>query len=86
MAPKQTRCRDCWNGMQDVLIFGGIGINVVGALFLMAYSIKYIYAFHKAKDDPIITEALKPRWAKKRALGFGLMILGSLIALIGCII
>ena len=42
--------------MDEILIFGGIGINVAGALFLMAYSIKYAYAFHKAKNDPIVTD------------------------------
>lgn len=72
--------------MQDVLIYGGIGINVVGALFLMAYAMKYAYAFHKSKYDPIQTEAMKPKWAKKREIGFGLMILGLIIAIFGCVI
>lgn len=72
--------------MQDVLIYGGIGINVVGALFLMAYAMKYAYAFHKSKNDPIQTEAMKPKWAKKRAIGFGLMIFGLIIAIFGCVI
>ena len=72
--------------MQDVLIYGGIGINVVGALFLMAYAIKYAYAFHKSKNEPIQTEVMKPKWAKKRSIGFGLIILGCIIAFLGCII
>lgn len=71
--------------MQDVLIYGGIGINVVGALFLMAYAIKYAYAFYKSKNKPIQTEAMRPMWAEKRAIGFGLMILGSVIAILGCV-
>lgn len=29
--------------MQDVLIYEGIGINIVPALFLMAYAMKYAY-------------------------------------------
>lgn len=72
--------------MQDILIFGGIGINIIGALFLMAYAMKYGYAFHKAKGKPILIESMKPKWAKKRAIGFGLMILGCLIAIVGCVI
>ena len=72
--------------MQDVLIYGGIGINVVGALFLMAYAMKYAYAFHKSKNDPILSEDMKTKWAKKRTIGFGLIILGCIIAFIGCII
>lgn len=72
--------------MQDVLIYGGIGINVVGALFLMAYAIKYAYAFHNSKNEPIQTEVMKPKWAKKRSIGFGLIILGCILAFLGCII
>lgn len=72
--------------MHDFLIYGGIGINVAGALFLMAYGMKYTYAFHKSKKDPIQTETMKPKWAKKRAIGFDLIILGSIITIIGCTI
>ena len=72
--------------MQDVLIYGGIGINVVGAIFLIAYAMKYAYAFHKYKNDNIQTEAIKTKWAKKRNIGFGLIILGSFIAIFGCLI
>lgn len=52
----------------------------------MAYSIKYAYAFHKAKNDPIVTAAMKPTWLKKRNIGFGIMILGAIIAIAGCYI
>lgn len=72
--------------MQDVLIYGGIGVNVTGAIFLMAYAMKYAYAFHKAKNEPVQSEAMKSTWAKKRSIGFGLMIIGALIAIIGCYI
>ena len=72
--------------MQDILIYGGIGINVVGAIFLIAYAMKYAYAFHKSKNDSIQTESLKPNWAKKRNIGFGLIFLGSFITVLGCFI
>ena len=72
--------------MQDVLIYGGIGINIVGALFLMAYAIKYGYAFYQAKRNPIKTDLMKPDWSKKRRIGFGLMILGTIVVVIGCMI
>lgn len=76
----------CYVSMQEILIFGGMGVNAVGALVLLAYAIKYAYAFHKFKNDPIRKEAMKPKWAAKRAVGFGLMILGSLISILGCTI
>ena len=72
--------------MQDVLIYGGIGINVVGAIFLMAYAMKYVYAFHKLKNNSVQTESMKPKWAKKRNIGFVLIFLGSFIAVLGCCI
>lgn len=70
--------------MQEILIYSGIGINIIGAIYLMAYAIKYAYGLKKSK--PIEVEALKRAWAKKRAIGFGLMILGCIILLIGCVI
>lgn len=72
--------------MQEILIYGGIAINVVGAVYLMAFAMKYAYAFRKAKNEPIQTESMKPRWAKQRNIGFGLILLGSLIAILGCYI
>ena len=47
---------------------------------------KYAYAFHKFKNDSIQTEAMKPKWAKKRNIGFILIFLGSFIAILGCFI
>ena len=70
--------------MNNILIYGGLGINIIGALFLMAYAIKYAYAFRKSKNDSIRLNALKTDWAKKRAVGFGLIIFGTLIAMLGC--
>ena len=72
--------------MQDFFIYGGIGINIIGALFLMAYAMKYAYAFHKSKNEPIQTEVMKQEWAKKRSIGFGIIILGCIFAFIGCFI
>lgn len=76
----------CFKNMQDILIYGGIGINIIGAIFLMAYAIKYAYAFHKSKNSPITTDALKPKWMKKRTIGFALILTGTLIAILGCAI
>ena len=68
------------------MIYGGISINIAGALFLMTFAMKYAYAFHKYKNYNIQTEAIKTKWAKKRNIGFGLIILGSFIAILGCLI
>ncbi len=76
----------CSYYMREILIYGGIGINIIGALYLMAYAMKYTYAFYKARKQPIETSAMKPSWGKKKAIGFGLMIIGLIIAIIGCFI
>lgn len=52
----------------------------------MAYAIKYAYAFHKSKNSPITTDALKPKWMKKRTIGFALILTGTLITILGCAI
>ena len=72
--------------MKDIMIYGGIAINIIGAIFLMAYAIKYAYAFHLAKNQNVRFDDLKAAWGKKRIIGFGLVILGTVIAVIGCVI
>ncbi|MBP2691268.1 MAG: hypothetical protein J6B44_05555 [Muribaculaceae bacterium] len=72
--------------MQDFLIYAGIGINIVGALFLITYAIKYAYLFHKTRQQAVLSDDLKPVWAKKRAFGFGLMIAGAIIVVIASLI
>lgn len=72
--------------IQNILIYGGIGVNVVGAIFLMAYAMKYHYAFRQTENQPIKKQEMMPEWRKKRAIGFGLMILGAIIVVIGCIV
>lgn len=72
--------------MQDILIYGGITINIVGALYLTACGMKYTYIFRQLKNQPAQSKSIKPRWAKKRQIGWSLMIVGIIIALIGCVI
>lgn len=72
--------------MQDVLIYVGIGINIVGDLFTMAYAMQYSYAFFKSKNNPILRDALKTKWVRIKTVGLGLIFLGILIAIIGCVI
>lgn len=68
----------------ETLIYIGIGINIIGDLILMFYAIKYWSAFKSnARLTPRMNE-LKAQWGRKRALGYGLIIGGILIALLGC--
>lgn len=72
--------------MQDILIYGVVAINIAGALYLMACGMKYGYIFRQMKNQPAQTKSIKPRGAKKRQIGYGLMIIGIIIAIIGCVI
>lgn len=49
-------------------------------------AMKYTYAFYKAKSQPVKLKAIRPEWLKRRNIGFGLMIIGSAIAIVGCMI
>lgn len=72
--------------MQNILIYGGIAINIIGAILLLAFAMKYSYTFYKAKSQPVRLNAMRPEWIKRRNTGFGLMIIGSAIAIVGCMI
>lgn len=70
--------------MQEALIYGGIGINVAGAIYLMAYAFKYSCLFRQAREQDVRNDALKAAWGRKRMIGFGLIIAGTIIAVAGC--
>lgn len=72
--------------MNDVLIYAGIGINIIGDLFLMAYGIKFFYLFRKVKRMPQRVDELKAQWQQKRQWGFGLIFAGIALAIAGCLI
>lgn len=66
------------------IIYIGIAINIIGALFLMIFAIRYYQAFRQSERLTAIMNVLKAQWARKRLIGFGLMIGGAIIAVIGC--
>lgn len=75
---------ECFDCMDEIMIYGGIGSNVIGAIYLMAYAMKYAYAFRLARKRNVRSDGLKAAWGKKRMIGFGLMIVGLIIAIVGC--
>lgn len=68
----------------DFVIYLGIAINIIGAVLLMIYAMKYYRTFKEAEKMPERTKDAKAQWLRKRALGFGLMIGGAVITIIGC--
>lgn len=72
--------------MQEILVYGGLAINLVGALLLMGYALKYGVALRRYKGQPIIADAIRPKWLKHRAIAFGVMIFGVLIVFIATLI
>lgn len=72
--------------MQNFLIYGGIAINIIGALLLMGFAIMYCMAYREIKTFPKKVYELKSHWYKQRLLAFGMMIGGALITVIGCFV
>jgi len=70
----------------NILIYIGLAVNIIGALALMVYAIRYYHAFKQAERLTVKMQELRAQWGKKRALGFGLMIAGLIIAIIGCVV
>ncbi|MDE6288048.1 MAG: hypothetical protein K2M00_04605 [Muribaculaceae bacterium] len=70
--------------MQNLLIYGGIAINILGAVLLMIFAVKYYLTYRQVKNMPMRVDELRSRWYRQRTLGFGLLIGGTLIAIAGC--
>lgn len=70
----------------DIIIYIGIGINIIGALLLMIYAAVYHNAFKDAQRLTVKKDHLRAQWLTRRAIGFGLMIGGAIIAIIGCLV
>lgn len=52
----------------------------------MIWSMQYRNAFKSAERMPMVKEELKAEWLKKRTIGFGMIIAGTIITVIGCYI
>lgn len=72
--------------MQSILIYGGIAVNIIGALLLMAFA---IMAWRKYKDAGNLDKKkaeIRAWLASRRMICFGLMLGGALIVLAACYI
>lgn len=72
--------------MQSILIYSGLGLNIIGAVFIMFCAVQYYITYKQVKNMPMRVDELKARWAKQRRWGFGLMFAGLFIATVGCFI
>lgn len=70
----------------DIVIYAGLAIDIIGAILLMIWSMQYRNAFKSVERMPMVKEELKAQWLKKRAIGFGMIIAGIIITVIGCYI
>lgn len=70
----------------DIVIYAGLAIDIIGAILLMIWSMQYRNAFKSAERMPMVKDELKAQWLKKRAIGFGMIIAGTIITVIGCYI
>lgn len=72
--------------IMDIVIYAGLAIDIIGAILLMIWSMQYRNAFKSAERMPMVKDELKAQWLKKRAIGFGMIIAGTIITVIGCYI
>lgn len=72
--------------MQSILIYGGIGINIIGALLLGIGAARTMAQNKNAEKMPLRKEEIKAKWGRQRVIAFGLIFAGLIIALIGCVI
>lgn len=68
------------------LIFTGIGVNILGALYLVVQGIRYWHLFARNRQLTTRMEELKIQWSFKRSVGYGTMIGGAVTALVGCLL
>ena len=68
----------------DAVIYLGIAVNIIGALLLMFYAVRYWQAFKAAGTLTMKKDELRAQWLKRRMIGFGILIAGTIIAVVGC--
>lgn len=69
----------------EFLIYVGVAVNVVGALMLLAFGIRYMMAIRRAERMPIREAQLKADWGRWHNIGFGLIIGGASLACIAAL-
>ncbi len=67
--------------IQNILIYGGIAVNIIGALLLGYFAIGRMNDYRRAKNMPQKMAETRAKWASRRLLAFGLM--GAGIVLVG---
>ena len=72
--------------MQNILIYGGIAINIIGALLLAYSAIKAIPRYKAAEKMPQRMAEERAKRTKPRMIALCLMLGGAIIAIIGCTI
>ena len=72
--------------MQEVLIYGGILVNVIGALMLAFFAVKRMRQYKAAQKMPLRVQEIKSSWATRRWLCLCMMFGGGIITMIGCMI
>ncbi len=70
----------------DIVIYAGIAINIIGALLIIVYATKYQMSLKEVGNLSEKRKDLRYRWMKKKTIGLGIMIGGTIIAIIGCLI
>lgn len=72
--------------MQDFLIYGGLLVNVIGALMLAFFAIKRMRQYKEAQRMPLRMAEIRAGWATHRWMCLCMMVAGAIITMVGCMI
>lgn len=70
----------------DIIIYLGIAINIIGAVLMFVFAIRYIMEQKKSGRLAEKCKDLRYKWLKKKAICLGMMVCGVIVAVTGCFI
>lgn len=72
--------------MEHILFYFGIAVNIIGALLIIFFGIRYYVTYREIKNLKPKVDELQMKWAKQRIIGFTTMIGGALLILLAALL
>lgn len=69
--------------IMQFIFYLGIAVNIVGAILLIVYAVKYYNALKTSDKLSVKTDELRSQMRYRRRISIGIMMLGWIIAMIG---
>lgn len=72
--------------MEHILFYFGIAVNIIGALLIIFFGIRYYVTYRAIKNLKLKVDELQMKWARQRIIGFTTMIGGVLLILLSTLL